>query len=535
MFADNVTLALVNASVLTMERTQPTAEAVAVSGDRIASVGSNAAIRRMASGQSKAIDCQGLTLLPGFNDAHCHLPGLARRLQDLDCSPRRAPSIAALLALVRRWADSRPPDSWVRGHGYDDRQLAEGRHPNRWELDTAAPNHPVWLEHRSGHAVALNSRALELSGIFLGAPDPPGGVIERHEGTGEPTGILFEMRSFLRERLGNIRSPQEFEEGIGAVGKLLAEYGITSVQDAGADNGVERWRTFQRLQAGSVVSSRITMFAGAERLDELAAAGLSFGSGDHRLRVGHTKIVITLTAGKLHPPAPELSRVIAEAHLRGYPVALHCIEEEAISVAAEVLASMRRLDWQGSPQPNPPPGGEGIFVADRIEHCAEGTPALVAAVKRSGVTVVTQPGFIYHNGAAYRENVAARLLPHLYPAGALRRSGVDTAFGSDAPVIDPNPWPAIYSAVTRRASDGRPLSGDEPEQQEVSVGEALRMYTLAAAEAEGTSRDKGSIAPGKLADMVLVDTNPLTAEPADLQKAKTVMTIAGGAVVWSKM
>ena len=531
----SLTLALVNASVLTMERTQPTAEAVAVSMDRIAAVGNNATIRRMASGQTKAIDCQGLTLLPGFNDAHCHLAGLARRLQDLDCSPRRAPSIAALLALVRRWAESRPSESWVRGHGYDDRQLSEGRHPSRWELDIAAPNHPVWLEHRSGHALALNSRALELSGIFLDTPDPPGGVIERDEATGEPTGILFEMRSFLRERLGNIRSPQEFESGMGAAGKLLAEYGITSVQDAGADNGVERWRTFQRLQADAVLSNRITMFAGAERLDELAAAGLSYGLGDHRLRVGHAKIVITLTAGTLHPSPPELSRLVAEAHQQGYPVALHCIEEEAIAVAAEVLASVRRLDWQGCPSSNPPPPGEGIFVADRIEHCAEGTPSLVAAVKRSGATVVTQPGFIYHNGAAYRENVGARLLPHLYPAGALRRAGVETAFGSDAPVIDPNPWPAIYSAVTRRAFDGRPLSGDGPWQQGVSVGEALRMYTLAAAKAEGTSRYKGSIAPGKLADMVLVDTNPLTAAPTDLQKVKAVMTITGGASTWGKV
>ena len=522
---------MVNASVLTMERTQPTAVAVAVSGDRITAVGSNATIRRMASARTQVVDCQGLTLLPGFNDAHCHLPGLARRLQDLDCSPRRAPSIAALQALVRRWAESRPAHSWVRGHGYDDRRMAEGRHPRRWELDAAAPERPVWLEHRSGHAAALNSRALELAGIHRDTSDPPGGVIERELVTGEPTGVLFEMRSFLRSRLGNIRSPQEFKDGMRAAGQMLASYGITSAQDAGADNGVQRWRTFQQLQADGALPCRIVMFAGAERLDELAAAGLSFGSGDDWLRLGHVKILLTLTAGALHPSAQELALLVDEAHRRGFPTAIHCIEEEAIAVAAEVLASNRP-----HPHSNPPPQGDGIMAADRIEHCAEGTPHLVDAVRRTGAAVVANPGFLYHNGAAYRENVKARLLPYLYPAGALHRAGVETAFGSDAPVIDPNPWPAIYSAVTRRASDGCPLSGGGSDvSQTVDVETALRMYTAAGAVAEGRGAEKGTIAPGKLADMVLVDTDPLSNEPESLPEVKAVVTVAAGRVIWNEI
>ena len=160
-----VGLVFVNAHVLTMDRSTPVASAVAVNGERIAAAGSNSDILRLASRSTRVIDCQGLTLLPGFNDAHIHLPGLARRMQDLDCSPERAPSIRDLQALVRNSTTQRERGSWVRGRGYDDQQVAEGRHPTRWDLDAAAPDHPVWIEHRSGHAAALNSMALSISRI----------------------------------------------------------------------------------------------------------------------------------------------------------------------------------------------------------------------------------------------------------------------------------------------------------------------------------------------------------------------------------
>ncbi len=521
MSASHISLALVNANVLTMESAEsavPQAEAVAISADRIAAVGSNSDIRGLASRGTRFIDCQGQTLLPGFNDAHLHLAGLARRLQDLNCTPQHAPSIAALQSLIRGWAAARVPGTWVRGFGYDDLQLTDRRHPDRHDLDSAAPHHPAWLQHRSGHASSLNSRALDLAGIHREMPDPPGGVIERDRLTGEPTGVIIESQSFLRQRLGNIRSPENVESGMRSADRLLASYGITSVQDAGADNGLERWKHFSRLQSDGILRCRITMFASIGRLEELSAAALYYGSGDQLLRLGHAKIMLTLTAGALHPLPSELETTIAEAHSRGYPVAMHCVEEEAIAVAAALL------------QDNRQPG-----LSDRIEHCAEGTPPLIEWVRRSGANVVTQPGFLYHNGLSYRENVEARLLPHLYPAGALLRAGVATAFGSDAPVIDPNPWPAICSAVTRRASDGELLSGSGQEEQTVSVIDALRMYTICGAEAEGASTGKGSLQPGKLADLVLVDANLLSMDHSDLADVKPVLTIAGGLVVWGNV
>jgi predicted amidohydrolase YtcJ len=388
-------------------------------------------------------------------------------------------------------------------------------------LDEAAPDHPVRLDHRGGHAAVLNSLGLQLAGIHRETPDPVAGVIERVPDTGEPTGVLLEMSEFLRERLGNVRNWPDLEAGVRAASRQLLSYGVTSVQDAGADNGLERWTTFQQLRASETLGPRVTTFAGAERMDEFLNAGMRWGTGDHRLRLGHMKVMLTLTTGTLSPPLDEISRLTRLAHQAGFPVAVHCIEQEAVRAAAEVLGEQRAVRRVS----------EGVTPRDRIEHCAECPQELIDLVRRSGAMVVTQPGFIYWNGPGYRERVAEELKPHLYPAGALHRAGVSVAFGSDAPVIDPNPWPGIYSAVTRLAHDGHPVAVDGTGQT-VDLESALRMYTLGGAVAEGTATDKGSITPGKLADLVLVDRDPLATDRQSIKDIQPVLTILGGKIAW---
>ncbi len=166
---------------------------------------------------------------------------------------------------------------------------------------------------------------------------------------------------------------------------------------------------------------------------------------------------------------------------------------------------------------------------DRIEHCAECSPDLAALVARSGAMVVTQPGFVFWNGERYRDRVEPSLLEWLYPVAGLVRSGVSVAFGSDAPVIDPNPWPAIYSAVTGAARSSQEL---RPRGQEVSVESALGMYTLGGANAEGSGQFKGSIQVGRLADLTLVDVDLAGIDAARLQNVRSVMTLLGGRLVW---
>ena len=506
-------MVFINARVLTLEDDQPTAEALAIHGDKITAVGRTEAVAPLAGPDTRTMDCQGRTVMPGFVDAHCHLLAQASAYSALDCSPDTVSSIEELQELVRGKAAVLPSGQWIRGVGYDHLSLSDGRHPTRDDLDSVSPDHPLRIDHRSGHAVVLNSRALEIVGIDHVTPDPVEGVIDRDPATGSPTGLLLELSGFLRERLGTTRDAAQLETDVAALDRSLLSYGITSVQDAGANNGLERWRTFQSLQASGKLSCRITMMAGARRLEELGAEGLHWGSGDDMLRLGHAKIMLTLTTGALHPSERELKQIVNDAHRRGFPVAIHAIELEAVEASVQVLEEAR---LQSSLS-------EG--TRDRIEHCAESSPHLIARIRDSGAMVVTQPGFIYWNGDDYLLRVEPSMLPHLYPSAALLEASVPLAFSSDGPVIDANPWSAIYSAVTGKTRDGNTLlSGSSSTTPPITVMDALRCYTLAAAYTEGTGDLKGSIRSEKLADLVMLDTDPTAAGPEQLLDIKAVGT-----------
>jgi predicted amidohydrolase YtcJ len=509
-------LVIVNAQVLTMDDSQPHAQAVAVSQDRILSVGNNDEIRGLAGQDTQVIDGQGLTLLPGFIDSHIHLLSLARASQELDCSPDKAPSIAAIAHRVFEWARIIPPGEWVRCYGYDDLVLEEHRHPTRHDLDEISPRHPVRLEHRSGHAMVLNSLGLQMAGIKADTPDPVEGVIER-DANGEPTGVLYEMAGYMSQRADSGRTRNKMRESVRGVKRMLLSYGITSVQDAGHRNGLDRWQAFRELIDADNLQIRLTMMAGVDRQAELHDAGLSWGSGDSQLRLGHVKIMLTMTTGALHPSPEEFTEIAAEAARSGFPVAVHCVEQEAVEAAAQVIAGLPPLPAR--------------VPAHRIEHCSECPPDVLKAVRSSGGAVVTHPGFIYWNGPSYRANVADERQPHLYPIGAIESAAINVAIGSDAPVINPNPWPAIQSAVTRQDYAGQSFPETDGSGS-IGIESALRMYTKSGAELEGTAQDKGSISPGKLADLVLVDADPLTIDANYLKGIKAKMTLVGGKVVW---
>ena len=255
----------------------------------------------------------------------------------------------------------------------------------------------------------------------------------------------------------------------------------------------------------------------AGRQAELLEIGLSSGFGDHQLRLGHVKIMLTMSTGTLHPSLEEFSEVAVEAVRSGFPIAVHCVEQEAIKAAIQVISNLPPL-----PMGVPP---------HRIEHCSECPPGVLEGLRISGSAVVTQPGFIHWNGPRYRKNVAEKLQPHLYPIGPLDAAGVAVAFGSDAPVINPNPWPGIYSAVTRKDYKGITVP-KKGASMGIESKSATRMYTVSGAESEGTQADKGSITPGKLADLALVDANPLTIDSDSLKNIRAKMTMIGGEIVW---
>ena len=517
-------LLLTNAIVLTMERRQPLAEAVAVAGERIIAVGSARYLGRFKGRKTRVIDCQRMTLIPGLVDAHCHLLAMARGLTQVDCGSHRVRSIIELQQIIKAKAHQTPGGQWVRGCGYDHLALKEGRHPTRWDLDSATANHPVRLDHRSGHATVLNSTGLNLAGIHRDTQDPIDGVIQRDSTSGEPTGLLLEMSGFLRRRLGDDRGQAEFKPRVSTLNQRLLQNGITSVQDAGPDNDLARWSTFQDLVSSKQMDCRVSMMAGMHHLEEFQHSGTTWGVGNLCLRLGHAKIMLTMTTGALYPGLDQLKELVSLSHQAGFPVAIHAVESEAVAAAAQAIEAAETRPWNTTTPP------------DRIEHCSECPPQLLQQVQRSGATVVTQPGFIYWNGDGYLERVDPELPPHLYPIGELARARIPVAFGSDAPVIDPNPWVGIHAAVARLTRQGQQLPDDSAPSgdQKVSVLEALKMYTLAGAHAEGTGSLKGSIRCGKLADLVLLDADPTRIGATGLKDIEAVLTLVGGQILWDR-
>ena len=508
-----------------MDDENPSAKAVAVGGGRIMAVGSEGSVATWAGLRSEVLDCRGMTLLPGFHDAHCHLFATASALTGVDCRAPEVGSIVRLQQVIREETGRREAGTWIKGFGYDEQDFLEKRHPTRWDLDAAAPDHPVRIEHRSGHAMVLNSLGLELAGILGDTVDPTDGLIEREEDSGEPTGVLYEMAGWLRERLsgsGRGDAAAIRTEGLSRLNRLLLEWGITSVQDAGPGNDWARWEAFSELLESERLDCRVTMMAGASRLEEFTQRGMRWGYGNGRLRLGHTKVMLTMTTGDLQPGIPELADMISLAHSDGFPVAIHAVELEAIHAAC------RAFSKAGAQQPKL----LSPAVLDRIEHCSEGTTEAIRGVKDAGVMVVTQPGFIHWNGERYRDNVDAGLLPDLYPVGELATASVPLAFSSDSPVIDPDPWPGIAGAVSRRTREGRPLPEREGASQRIPVLDAISYYTRGGAISEGTGNGKGRLKAGMAADMVLVDRDPSETGPTELPGVKTVLTMVGGRVLF---
>ena len=472
-------------------------DAVAIAGGVIAAVGDGAEVMLLAGADTGVIDCGGRAIVPGIVDAHCHLFAAAAALNGVDCRPAAAPDVAAVVSVLQEAAAH--GDGWVRGYGYDDSTLGLGRHLSRHDLDIVATERPLRVEHRSGHSCVLNSTGLAAVGIVRSTPDPPGSVIVRDD-RGEPTGLLLEMNGWLRERIG--RHTGVDAAALRRFAQRLLEYGITAVTDAGPENGIQRWRAFAEIVETGALPQRVTMMVGYTHLKEMRDAGLGYGDTacGGRLTVGHAKIMLTASSGRLHPHPEELSEIVAMAHGMGYPVAIHAVEQDAVVTAALTLID------------HPPPVGQ-----DRIEHCAECPPDVAELVAQSGALVVPNTGFLHYDGARYLRTVSKDLLPHLYPAGAMDALGIPVALGSDAPVVEPNPWAAMAAAVSRRTAQGSHLGGIGLP----SIVRALDMHI-------GRNR----IAPGCTADLAVVEPDPLATPLDNLPAVRAVLTVMGGRVVW---
>jgi len=503
-------IVLKNARVLTMDAARPVAGLVAVEGDTITFVGSQSELESVAGAGTRVIDCAGRVVLPGFNDAHLHLFSLVRKLLSIDLSPAAVRSIADIKEKIREKAQQNPPGTWLSGVGFDEFNLTEQRYPTRRDLDEVAPYHPVILSHRSLNACVLNSRALALASISTETEEPPGGRIERDLDTGAPNGILIGMLDYLHREVMPSLSAAELGRAMETVNQRLLSSGITSVQDATANNDLDRWETLCDLVLNGHLRSRVSLMAGATYWRDFQKSGLKTGDGDNLMRLGAVKIMPGVLSGP-----DEVNGLALEAHRGGFQLAFHAIAENDVAAAIEALEYVNRY----SPVKN---------RRHRIEHCAECPPYLLERLKKLGAVIVTQPPFIYSSGERYLATVPEKQLPWLYRIKAPLETGIVVAGSSDAPVAPENPLTGIYAAVTRQAASGQALLPEE----RITVEQAMALYTVNAAYASFEEDIKGSIAPGKLADMVVLSDDPSRVDPEQIKDIKVEMTIIGGEVVW---
>jgi len=510
-------LLLHNARVITLDRRQPRATVVAIKGNLILYVGCEEDVEALRGAETKAVDCQGQAVLPGFNDAHCHPLAFATGLLSVDCRPASVRSMGDLQHQILQRAKETPWGEWIRASGYHEFYLAEKRHPTRCDLDKAAPHHPVKLSHHSGHACVLNTLALERLNISRETPEPPGGIMERDMETGDPSGVLLEMNPWVEERMPPL-SERELERGISLANEEFVSHGITSLQDASWSDSFQRWQVLRRLKEQGRLSPHLGMMIGGEEMGLFTERGLStrsdLGIG---LRLGGVKIVLHTTTGALSPPQEELNQLASRAHEAGFQLALHAIEED------EVQAAVTALEYALTQRPK-------ADHRHRVEHCSVCPPRLMQRLRHINAIVVTQPSFLYYSGERYLATVPPHELDWLYPVGSLLRNGVRVAASSDAPVAPVNPLVGIYAAVTRTAQTGHTLLP----QEGTTKRRALEMYTINSAYASFEEKAKGRIAPHRLADLVVLSEDPIEVPPEKIPEIEVTMTIIDGKVVWQR-
>ncbi len=529
-------LILTNGSVQTAEEGGRVAEAVAVTGSRITAVGAAGEVMALRGAGTTVIDLRGRTVLPGLIDAHCHLLGLGLARRAIDLNYPKARSVAGICLLVEERTRLFSPGAWIRGRGYDQLRLEERRHPTRWDLDPVSHGHPVLLTQSSGHAGVANSEALRLAGIGAETPDPPGGIIERSQG--QPTGLLKEAALGLVEKVA-APSREERESALRAAAREYLGLGVTTVCDM-SGSVADETSVIQDLagQGGlglRVVLSHIPHPPSSDRSatgEGALETGFHTGIGDRWVRLGPFKFMLdgsddTATAA-MHEPYPgtgttgislwadgDLSDLATKAAALGWQLSAHAIGDRAIDQAISAFGAAGR--GAGSP---------GTRRRDRVEHCIYPTAEAVASIIESRLVPVVQPIFISMVDEGYRRLFTPGTLARGFPIRTFIGAGLPVAAGSDAPVADPNPLVGMASAIDRRTHSGDPFRLEEA----VTWDQALAMYTRHAAWSAFLERELGTIAPGNLADLVVLGAGVDCRSAEDLRAAPVDLTISDGQV-----
>jgi predicted amidohydrolase YtcJ len=535
-------LALINGKIITVDEKFSTAEALVVKNGLIQHVGTTEEVKELVGPNTKTIDLEGKTVMPGLIDSHLHVIGTGSALMMINCRTPPTHSIEDMKKAVSEKVKEAKPNDWILGRGWDQAKLAEHRNPSRYDLDEVAPENPVVLTRTCGHLLVANSKALEIAGITKDTTNPVGGNIVMDE-NGEPTGMLEEApaMNLVRQHI----PPEDiatFMNQIKTAFQAFNEVGITSVIDAGTTE--DQMVAYQRLREKGDVTVRTNFMLraidGNEPIEESVKRIEKFpmitGFGDELLRFQGLKILIDggiggRTAllrepyegepknyGLLTVPVEDLQKLVDAANERGMLCGIHCAGGKAMDIVLDAFKETNKIK---------PIKGRRYYLI----HAYQPTEENFKDCREMGIYVASQPSFLYYLGDSYHENVGDERGKWLKPHRAWIDEEIVVAAGTDSPVTPYPPFVSLWTSIARRTEINRTQLGTE---QKVNRKEAVRMYTINGAMLTFEEDIKGSLEPGKVADMIIVDRDIMTCPEDDIKYTEVLATYLSGNLVFER-
>jgi predicted amidohydrolase YtcJ len=508
----------------------PWAEAVAIRGERIIAVGSGAEVAKLASPDTRTIDLGAKLALPGFIDDHTHFIDGGFQLLSVDL--RDAKTQVEFRRRIAAHAKKAGPGRWIQGGEWDHENWPGAPLPTKELIDAVTPDNPVAVERLDGHMILANSLALRKAGITKDTPDPPGGLIVRDPKTGEPTGVLKDAASGLVERVIPEPSEAEYDAALDAALAEAGRHGVTSVDDITVWN---HWPIYKRYREAGKLTVHIYSRTPMSEWEKQRERVERFGRGDDWLRLGGLKAFMDgslgsttayffqpyndapNTSGLMRPdnqPEGKMRDRIVAADAAGLQCSVHAIGDRANNLLLNYFEEAERINGPRDRR-------------FRIEHAQHLLATDIPRFGKLGVIASMQPYHLIDDGRWAEKRIGPERLKTTYAFRTLLDRGANLVFGSDWPVAPLDPIRGIYSAVTRRTLDGKNPGGWVAEQK-ISVEEAVRAYTSTGAYAEFSERDKGTLEPGKLADVVVLSDDIFRIAPEKIWDVKVMLTIAGG-------
>jgi predicted amidohydrolase YtcJ len=520
-------LILTNARIHTLEAAHPAAHAIAIRDDRIVAVGDEQFMLRLLPYAQK-IDLHDRCVIPGLIDAHFHAEWTALGLKNVDAETS---TVDEVLRRVEEFAQKTPRGQWIRGHGWN-QNIWGGMFPTKADLDRVAPEHPVYLTAKSAHAAWANSLALKMAGITAGTPNPSGGEIVR-DSNGEPIGIFFEDAMQLISKIIPEPTAQQVAEALRDALPLFQRVGLTGVHDF---DGVRALQAWQILKENGELNFRVSKTIPVALLDHAIALGIRSGFGDDRLRINSVK---AFADGALGPQTAlmidpyegsdnnrgistldkeEMFENVRKASAAGLSSTIHAIGDKANHDVLDVYEVIRKEE--GTPR-----------LRHRIEHVQLLHPDDFNRLGQLGIIASMQPIHATSDMLIADKYWGARSAG-AYSWRTQLNANARLAFGSDSPVESFNPFLGIHAAVTRRRTDGSPNPDGWYPEQRLTVAEAVYGFTMGAAYAAYDEARKGSLTPGKLADLIVLDRDIFAIDPMEIAETKVLATMLDGQFVW---